>query len=101
MKVLAWLSVIAGAIALVLLLVVVLGTPQLRSQALRLELPLAFSDPEGTLAFVPSMILASVALALGVPPFRRRTARTGLVFGAVSWLGIFLTMGSKGLQTLF
>jgi len=102
MKLLAWLSMIAGVPALLLLLVVVLGVPEWRSQVLSLSLPLDFSpDPLATVAFLPSIALASLALAAGAPAWRLRIAQAGLVLGAASWLGIFIAMGSRGLQTLF
>ena len=101
MKLLAWLSVTAGVPALLLLLAIVLGTPEWRTQLLGLSLPLDFSEPEATLLFLPSIVLASLALATGLPAHRRRLARAGLGLGAASWLGILGTMGVRGLETLF
>jgi hypothetical protein len=102
MKILAWLSVISGALALLLLLATALDQPEWRSQVLTLSLPLTFSEPDvAPVLFLPSIALASLSLAAGAPAFRWRLARAGLILGAVSWLGILSIIGVRGLQTIF
>src|SRR5262245_15329681 len=101
MRLLAWLSVIAGVAAFVLVFALVIGTPEWRSQLLGLSLPLDFSEPEATLVFLPSIALASFAVVAGAPAYRHRPAHVGLALGLVSSLCILGAMGFRGLQTLF
>jgi hypothetical protein len=101
MKLLAWLSVIAGVPALLFLFAIVLVTPEWRSQVLGLSPPLNFTEPEATVLLVPSIALASLAIASRAPAYRRRVGQAGLVLGAVCWVGIFGMMGIRGLQRLF
>ena len=101
MRFLASLSVISGAIALACLLAFTFAVPELRSSIFHLRLPLDLSDPEAAAAFAPSLLFGSLALLLGAPAFRRRLARTGLLLGAGTWLGVFCLIGSSGFQILF
>lgn len=101
MKLLAWLSVIAGVLALFFLFAIILGAPEWRSQVIGLSLPLDFTEPGATLLFLPSIALASLAIASGVPAYYRRVGRAGLALGVVSWVVILGSLGIRGLRTLF